>query len=160
MSHAEHLYRLTLTEGQARALIAGSDLYTRLGIGQIEEVAELLRLGTVPMALHPQHQGERQEAPIAVIEQVEEHLQAIKALLGYPSNGSHGIGHPDNHISVSRSYEVMKVLEKAVSEGSEVPSYAVSRDGLLVRYTADAEPLVERVVTVPHPGEADDAAPS
>lgn len=146
----ESRFRLTVTEGQARAIVNALDLYTRLGLGQIEELAEVIRLGTIPLR-RDAGAGTRQNVDGNRITGVEEHLYAIKDLLGYPSSGSHGIGHPDNHISVTRCYEAGKILLQAIAIAREPdPSLrTVDYDGLTVRYTNDPAAEVEEVVMIP-----------
>jgi hypothetical protein len=89
--------------------------------------------------------------PPRTIDEVAQHLLAAKVLLGLPSNGSNGVGHRDNHITVTRSYEVLKVLKKVEAELSNpTPTIrGVERDGLTVRYTSDPQPECELVTTVP-----------
>lgn len=147
--------QLSLTEGQAQAVLSALELHMRLGIGQIEHLAELIRFDILPQFRPNASEGERRKVGYATTEKVDEQLHLIKEMLGYPRNGSHGIGHPDNHISVSRSYEVLKVLQEAVAVARE-PNPAmktVDYDGLLVRYTSDPEPEAEPVVTVPVLGD-------
>lgn len=147
--------RLTITEGQARAITEALDLYARLGIGQFEYVAEQMRYATIPRyrPLHAKGKEPAMRRIVSphVIEEVEQHLDAIKILLGYPLNGSHSIGHPDNHISVTRSYEANKVLKKALADAHNPGGGLIDHDGLTVRYTDDPAPIAEWVEL--NPGE-------
>ena len=134
--------QLELTIEQGRAVVDALDAYSRLCIGQLEEVACLVNHGVIPMA-RPYGQGVRQMAPAEVCRELEAIVAAAKQLLGYPSNGSNGIGHPDVAASGHRAYEIKKVLEKAISEHVEPnPTFrGVNYDGLGPRYTQDPAPV-------------------
>ena len=97
-----------LTVDQAAAVDLALDAYTRLCIGQIEEVASLVRQGVIPLAREGRE--DRATASCAVADEVDALMNQAKALLGYPSNGSNGIGHQHVHISGRRAYEAHKVL--------------------------------------------------
>lgn len=144
-------FQLTLTEGQANAVLAALELYMRLGIGQFGELADKMRDDTIPLFRPDSGQGARHKVPGDVVDDVEECMSRVKAMLGYPRNGSHGISHPDNHISVARSHEILKVLSKVVAEARDPnPAFrTVDHDGLLVRYTPDPAPEAEEVIMVP-----------
>ena len=137
---------LSLTPEQARAVCAALDFYMRVGIGQIEEVAELMRNGTLATYRHDTAGSERLAVPAATIIKAEKHLLAIKALLDFPGmTTSHGVGHRDNHIAVHRSYEVLKVLQRAEAElrNPNPTLRGVDYDGLTVRYTSDPPPTCQ-----------------
>lgn len=148
-------FHLTLTDGQAQAVIDALELYTRLGLGQIDYVAELLRFGTLSAFRADASHGEKEIAQPGEINDIEEMLNQIKGILGYPRNSSHSIGHPDNHISVTRSYEIKKVLQKVVAEARDPnPTMkGVNYDGLIVRYTKDPAPQAETNLSVDYLGE-------
>ncbi|NLC21776.1 MAG: hypothetical protein GX771_07710 [Halomonadaceae bacterium] len=143
----EARYQITLTDGQCQALVQALDLYLRVGIGQLEKVGELVNEGVVPCFTANTKLGERKTAHHELVEDLDALLGQAKSLLGYPRNGSHGIGHRDNDISVSRSYEIKKVLDKVLAETRfPEPVYqGVDRQGLMVRYTSDPEPRVKIV---------------
>jgi hypothetical protein len=132
-----------MTVDQAAAVNAALDLFVRIGIGQLEEVADLVRGGFVPMAnVTDPKNGARETASVEACNAVHEQMLRVKDLLGYPRNGSHGVRHPANHICSMRAYEVEKVLSKVIAEHRD-PSPAfrgVNYDGLLVRYTSDPAP--------------------
>jgi hypothetical protein len=56
--------------------------------------------------------------------------------------GSYGIGNPNVHISNSRSYEMLKTIQKVLAEDRNPnPDFrTVDYDGVLVRYTQDQLP--------------------
>lgn len=133
---------ISMTVDQADAVSKGLDAFSRLCIGQLEEVSHLVRYGVIPMA--SLNGGERVQASAEVCDQVEALMNEVKKVLGYPRNGSHGIGH--SHVSTSghRAYEVKKVLDRAVAvqRDPNPKMRGVNYDGLTVRYTQDPEPIV------------------
>lgn len=141
-THDPQNVQLTLTEAQAQAVTTALDFYMGIGMGQIEEVAELMRNDTLPKFRPNLLVGERQPVPPDTLAEIEVYLNDIKALLGYPSNSHHGIGHPDNHPSVTRSYEIMKAMRKtlAVARDPSPTYHTVDYDGVTVRYTNDPAP--------------------
>lgn len=75
---------------------------------------------------------------------IRELMLEAKTVLGYPKNGSHGIGHPHVCESGRRAYELQKVLEKvlAIHRNPNPEFRGVSYDGLGPRYTKDPAPKV------------------
>lgn len=133
---------VTMTEGQANAAISALDLYARIGLGQIEQIAELVRWGfIVPRA---NSNEERKQADPSVSESVENLTYLIKESLGHFRNGSLGVGHSHVHIQAHRAWELKKALEKPLAEARNPnPSFrGVQYDGNIVRYTSDPEPEV------------------
>ena len=134
---------LTLTLEQATALSAAAECYARLCIGQFEELPNLVRHGLIPWFGGAREQEKtRQLASAEEADQIESLAAAMKQILGYPVNGSHGIGHTHNDITATRAWEIRKVLDKALAEHKEPnPSFrGVNYDGLTVRYTDDPAP--------------------
>ncbi len=133
--------QLTMATEQASAVSDALDAYTRLCIGQLEEVAQLVRQGVIPMAM-PGPDGQRQTAPVEVSDRIEELMVEAKRMLGHPSNGSHGIGHAFNALAGRRAYEVKKVIDKTVAVfRNPNPGFrTVAYDGLGPRYTTDSAP--------------------
>jgi hypothetical protein len=70
-------YNLTLTEKQAGVLIDALDLYTRIGLGQFEEVVQVYDRN-----LKLDHETR---------DRIKSLLDAAKREAGHPSNGSYGI---------------------------------------------------------------------
>lgn len=128
---------LTMTIEQAEVVKKALDFYSRIGIGQIEEVQAVLR----------DQMGFDFEAYITPVQKIEwdqirRSLHAVKAFLGFDRNASYGIGNQNVSINVHRSYEVFKVLCKTLIEDRDPnPGFkGVHYDGLTVRYTQDPEP--------------------
>ncbi len=158
----EDRIQLTLTLQQASAVAEALDAFSRLGIGQIEELASLISQGVVPardattMKAHP-----------ATLDQclaVERQLQDVKALLGYTRGSSLGVGNRGVCDAVHRAWEVKRVLDQALANYRDPsPSFrGVNYDGLIVRYTTDPVPTAvvgsaTAIATGDAPGNASDA---
>jgi hypothetical protein len=129
------------TTEQIDAVCEALDSYSRLCIGQLENVADLVRQGIIPMAA-PNGDGDRQMASIEIADRIHELMLEAKALLGYSRNGSHGIGHRHVHVTGCRAYEMKKVLDKVIAEDrNPCPVFRnVRYDGLGPRYTQDPAP--------------------
>lgn len=128
---------LKMTIEQAKVVQNALDFYSRIGIGQIEEVQRVLRdqMGFDFVAYaEPQSKIDWEE--------IRSFLTCIKTYLGFECNASYGIGNAAVSIAVHRSYEVYKVLCLALAMDREPnPGYHnVFYDGLTVRYTQDPAP--------------------
>ena len=134
---------ISVTPNQAQAVTIALDFFSRISIGQIEELALIIRQGAVPM--YGDGKSKRREVNMDTIAGIEGALAAIKGLLGYPHNGSHGIGHPHISIEGRRCYEVKKVVEKTLAEWREPDPrfHTVNYDGLGSRYTDDPAPTAK-----------------
>lgn len=134
--------QLTLTEEQAQAVCHALDAYNRLCMGQIEELANLVRYGVIPKAQHAWDNGQVQVTP-DVCDEIQDLTYQIKALLGLSRNAHLGIGSPNLAMNGRRSYEVQKVLSKVLAElRNPNPSFrSVDYDGLGPRYTSDPAPV-------------------
>lgn len=101
---------ITLSEQQAQDLILVLDTFVRLGLGQLQIVEELVRMGYVARlgdktARWP---GEKQDcfrAGIAV----------LKQQLGLQENESMGVGHPALHPAIHRVTDLHDTLRHALS---------------------------------------------
>lgn len=132
---------IEVTKEQAEALKAATELYLRVGIGQLNYVSELARMDLVTVAESKREKG----LSLSEMRELDYLMDQAKAILGYSPGASSGIGNPGNHISVLRSHEINKVLSKALANLRD-PSPAfrgVDYDGLSLRYTDDPAPKVE-----------------
>jgi hypothetical protein len=139
--------QLTLTIPQAQALAKALDLFTRLSIGQVAAIAEMVAMQEIPSyAENHHHERSTSEATSAI---VREKIADIASALGYRGTG-HSLGIGNTHVTIEghRAYEISKVLDKSLAEHQRPnPASRGSRyDGLLVRYTADPAPEV-RVIS-------------
>ena len=134
---------IEVTHDQAIAIRDALECYTRLCIGQLEHVAEMLNEGTIPVG--SLHNGEpRKTASREVIDDTDRAMRGLKHLLGYSANGSNGIGHGHVCIRGKRAWEIRKALSKALAEHRDpAPSFrGVDYDGRIVRYTGDPDAIV------------------
>jgi hypothetical protein len=131
---------LQMTLEQANSVSDALDVYTRLGIGQLQIIGEMVRMGAIPLQIDSNQP--RQHASYEQGEQFSDLIDAAKAVLGYPSNGSNGIGHKHVSIQFHRGYEVKKVIDAAVANyRNPTPEFrTVNYDGLNLRFTKDPAP--------------------
>lgn len=87
-------YRLTLSKSQAETLIRALDLYTRIGLGQLEEIAHMFAFEISP------DEKDRLRA----------HLDQAKLVLGHPANGSHGINSIEVDDDFRAAYDIQQVV--------------------------------------------------
>ncbi len=130
---------LTFSIEQAYAIESALELYTRMGIGQFDYLVDVFNEGVIPLG---NKQGDRTLPPQFMLDDIENRLKEIKVGLGYPNHGNCGIGHVNNHIKVTRAYEVNKVVRKAISVVNDIRGTHFS-DGLIVRYTTDTAPTFD-----------------
>ena len=125
---------LELTEEQAHVVSKALDIYSRLGIGQLNMISEMVREEFIPFS-NGQFDFERAK-------NVEQAINAAKSLLGFSPGASLGIGNANVDIKAHRAFEIKKVLDKALVEHQNpTPSFrGVQYDGLFIRYTKDPEP--------------------
>lgn len=121
--------QLELTEQQAIAVSEALDIFSRLGMGQLEIISEAVRMGTIPSPSIGDDYGK--------YKQVYHTISEIKELLGFPPGGSYGIHNRSVPVNSRRAYEVKKVIDKAVSENRDPnPKFrGVGYDGLTLRVT-------------------------
>lgn len=125
---------------QAAAVSKALDVYVRLGIGQLDIVKEMVNQGYIP--LRAENGDPRQVATFDQVDRFTEVMDSAKSILGYPRSGSNGIGHSHVAKEVHRSYEVAKVMDRAIATYRDPnPKFrGVNYDGLIVRYTTDPAP--------------------
>lgn len=137
MTMTEPRVHLDLSVSQAQALKQALDLYARMGIGQINEIADLARMGIIKMRDADTAVG----CPVEKIEAIQKLCMEIKGLLGHPENGNFGIGHPNVSSDAKRSWEIRKVLAKVLADEFSPGFPGVDHQGLILRYTDDPEPI-------------------
>lgn len=135
---------IVLTSEQAGAVCAALDLYSRMGVGQVREIVNLTRAGSIPFATKPASFDDQMRR----LDEIDAMTRQIAKSLGFDSNASLGIGNKRVPIAAHRAYEVQKVIDKALAEDRDPdPQFkGVHYDGLSVRYTDDPAPVarVER----------------
>ncbi|MGD1524166.1 hypothetical protein [Vibrio owensii] len=129
---------LELTPEQAKATLNALDLFTRIGLGQLETITDLLQ----SEALHVRPSNE--SGPIASLDQIDEInslLMLAKNAMGHSSSQSFGVKNPNVHIDAKRTYEISKVLSTTLAKGSDEHSdSSTASEGLMIRLTDDLEP--------------------
>ena len=127
---------LTLpTIEQAYAVKAALDLYMRMGLGQFEELAYMVRCHEINHA--------RKELTQIEICEFEDLTRKMRDFMGHDGGASHGVGSKRVSVTAHRCYEAYKVLAQALAvarDPSPTGFKGVDHDGLIVRYTQDPAP--------------------
>jgi hypothetical protein len=122
---------------QAEAVRQGLDLATRMGLGQIGEIAHLVRMGSIRVRDDAATDGHR-DATMEECERIESLTTEIARVLGHPSGGSFGIGNRGVPMHAKRQYETGKAIAKALADRRDPGGMSVHHDGVGVRYAPDA----------------------
>jgi len=132
---------LDVSGHRAIAVSAACDLYTRVCMGQMEEIVELVRMSVIPAARHETE--ERAGVHYETVEKIDGHVAALKRALGHHPNSSLGVGHPHVDLSAKRAWEVKKAIDKAIAVHRDPnPGFrGVNYDGNDLRYTRDPVPV-------------------
>lgn len=127
---------LTLpTIEQAYAVKAALDLYMRMGLGQFDELAHLVRCDEL------KHRNKDMTDEVA--EEFRSLTNELRTLMGHEHGASFGVGSKRVSITAHRCYEAYKVLAQALAvarDPSPTGFKGVDHDGLIVRYTQDPAP--------------------
>lgn len=127
---------LTLpTIEQAHAVKAALDLYMRMGLGQFDELAYLVRCDELK---HANRELTPEEA-----EEFRDLTVQMRSLMGHENGASFGVGSKRVSVTAHRCYEAYKVLAQALAvarDPSPTGFKGVDHDGLIVRYTQDPAP--------------------
>ena len=98
-------YNLTITEEQARTLISALDLYSRIGMGQFEEVEMIYRYDSRKSVNYDGEETVEYDG-----DKFRELLKECKKLLGHHSNGSYGIYSHQVPDSFRVAWDLKKVI--------------------------------------------------
>lgn len=101
---------VTLPGSAIPTLSQALDFYSRLGIGQIEEIGACARM-----------MAEISDSFQTSVDSLYDQLYALKGWLGHPRNGSLGILHPSLGQNVRCSWDLKKVCDQ---------TYALTRDAI------------------------------
>lgn len=129
---------LEVTIEQAKVISEALDLFVRIHIGQIGEIEYLFR--GMEIRKKDGHFTSYEEN-----EEIRSYCEAIKRVLGHPSNGNWSIGNTMVNKSAHRAYEIEKVIDKVIAVyNNPNPEFkGVNYQGLSFRYTNDPEPKAE-----------------
>lgn len=138
-------FTISVDENQARAISQALDFYTRISLGQFEEIERLIRYGKIPSGCRVS--ANDINTKIAIAEKVGGYLKEAKAVLGHSYNGSWGIFSEEVPLTAKRCYEIQKVIDKtvAISHNPDPKFRGVNYDGLWTRLTDDPAPICEEV---------------
>jgi hypothetical protein len=136
------MIELKVSIEQAQAISKALDVYSRLCIGQIGEIAEMVADGTIPVNAHLF--DDKREANIDVCNQVRDLTDNIQITLGFSSGSSLGMSNKNVCKSGHRAWEVCKTLDRALAIHRDPnPSFkGVNYDGLIINYTGEPKPIV------------------
>lgn len=118
-------------------MVEALDIYMRLGLGQVNMVAEMVADGSIPIKA-----GSLQIPEMDVIHNVTALCNEIRRELGFSAGESYGVGNRAVSDKAHRTYEIEKVVKKALALHNN-PSQTfrgVDYDGLSIRYTNDPAP--------------------
>ena len=135
---------IQLTMTQATAINVALDLYSRLCIGQLERVAAMVRDGEIPIGFLSS-QEQRLTASLEQRDLIYRKLLECKQILGYPPNGSNGIGHPHVCANAHRAREIYEAIQQAMAvHRNPNPVFPTTDyDGRTVRHTDEPDPIVK-----------------
>lgn len=125
---------------EAQAAAEALDAFTRLGIGQIMIVEEMLRFGVVQVEDHTDNRG---AAQTKTVDRCKGLFERLRGTLNFAAGQSLGVGNQSVKIEAHRAWEMCKVVRQALVIHREPnPAFrGVHYDGLdLLRYTSDPRP--------------------
>lgn len=134
--------KLELSIMQALVVEKALDVFTRLSIGQIDIISEMVAVGYIPTKSANTDGNSSNFADPDTCAFVRKQISAIASRLGYSPGSSLGIGNERVPVIGRRAYEVSRVLEKALAEYRDPNQIfrSDSYDGLVLRLTNDPEP--------------------
>ena len=123
------------TLDQAYAVKAALDLYMRMGLGQFDELAHLVRCN--------EFKHTTQELTADQMDEFSALTQKLRDFMGHEYGASFGVGNKRVSITAHRCYETYKALAQTLAmarDPSPTGLKGVDYDGLTVRYTQDPAP--------------------
>lgn len=134
-------YTIELSEEKARSVADALEFYSRICIGQFEEILWKVNTGIIPE--YSSQSNPKGASDFQRSELVEDTCNKLKAVLNYPRNASYGIRNQQVHSSAKHSWEVKKVIDKAIalSNNPNPEMLTVNYDGLIFRVCEDQEPI-------------------
>jgi hypothetical protein len=137
VNNKEVRVQVTLTIPQARAMVEALDIYMRLGLGQVQMVAEMVADGSIPIK-----SGSLKVPEMDVIHNVTALCNEIRRELGFQPGESYSVGNRAVSDKAHRAYEIEKVVKKVLAmHDNPNPTFCgLNYDGLSIRYTDDPAP--------------------
>ncbi len=141
VEHAgETRLQLDVSIDHAKAIADALDLFTRLSLGQYDELSNRFAFGELPVAC-----GDSNAGRLPTVEECCEYRRLcteLKCLAGHAHGSSFGLGSPAVSKAAHRNYEVMKALKQQLAlHRDPAPSFrGVDYDGLTVRYALETAP--------------------
>lgn len=125
--------RMEMPTEVAQALSQALDVFSRVGMGQWEVIAEVVHGPWTEV--HPDTSAWQQRDELQTL------LFAAKRWLGHPQNGSFGIAARGVHDDMKRAWEIKKQIDQALVHATDAarPCYDVRSDGRILRLTADPD---------------------
>lgn len=110
-------YTLEVNEEQLRLIQNSLDLYSRVLIGQFEEVAQVAAMYNVNM-LEKSETGNTLPDKSAYQEHhiFTDKIRECKSILGFHPNGSYGIFNQGVHNDARNSFDIVQVIRKHLAE--------------------------------------------
>lgn len=137
-------YKITVTESQAHIIIEALDLYSRIGIGQFDE---MVRHAPVFRYADP-YRNELEPVPLENIRNFRDAIGHMGAsYIGLPPNASFGIHHPKVDDSARVAVDILQVIRHRLAwdrnpKGSMGVAFDVPRQIAMERQPM---PSIERV---------------
>lgn len=100
-------YNLELNKEHSNLLVRALDLYSRVLMGQYEEVENIIRWYSV----------NKEDFPKEGLDKLRDCLIEGKKAMGHPSNGSHGIHSDKIHDDARKCYDIQQVIRHIVAWG-------------------------------------------
>lgn len=135
------MIRLTMTEEQAGVLRDALDLYARIGLGQVEPIADMVVTGIAQTA-------DGQHASIEQLDLIRDGLSLVRHALGFQGAGhSRGIGADGVPLAITTAWDMKKVVAQAVAIARDpepsIGARGVDYDGLFVSFSPKPHPVAE-----------------
>lgn len=97
---SEKKFTITVNEQQAQLLVNALDLYSRVGLGQFEEVGVVYYNAMTSFGLP---------------DRLREAFITAKIAAGHPSNGSYGIHSPEVHDKFRNAWDIQQVIRNCLA---------------------------------------------
>lgn len=135
---------IEMTIEQAQAVERALDVFTRLSLGQLDVLNDLVRTGSIP-AYVASGDTRRPCADETQCADFQAFMEVAKRRLGYPASFNYRHGHRNVPVSGERCYEIQTVLSKALAQrqSQNTAVRSIPHSGPIVRYTQDPTPHVE-----------------